>query len=251
MCSLCWRLVRQRCQYLSYKPTQTKKYLNPKSPSNMCSNERINHLPLLSLQRSQWCVFRFSSGSNLYQAAIILPITQYGSGSRGANLIRIHLDPDPKHWIEQLILWAVSTVLSPSRCRSTAWCLWAAATPTFTSTLAGPASGTTYSGTWNKKINKNNFLHSYSIEKQLRVAQIEENTKVPDKFRFQFFTEMQWYALDKYVYALRARSHLQLMICPTRTEIFEGSENTKLFENCTHEENKWAHIRTEQTSKRK
>ena len=76
--------------------------------------------------------------------------------------------------------------------------------------MAGPASGTTYSGTWNKKINKNNFLHSYSIEKQLRVAQIEENTKVPDKFRFQFFTEMQWYALDKYVYALRARSHLQL-----------------------------------------
>ena len=55
-----------------------------------------------------------------------------------------------------------------------------------------------------------NFLHSFSIEKQLRVAQIEENTKVPHKFRFPFFTEMQWYSLDKYVYALLGRSHLEL-----------------------------------------
>ena len=28
-----------------------------------------------------------------------------------------------------------------------------------------------------------NFLHSFSIEKQLRVAEIEEHTKVPHKFR--------------------------------------------------------------------
>ena len=28
-----------------------------------------------------------------------------------------------------------------------------------------------------------NFLHSFAIEKQLRVAQIEELTKVPTKFR--------------------------------------------------------------------
>jgi len=55
-----------------------------------------------------------------------------------------------------------------------------------------------------------NFLHSFSIEKQLRVAEIEELTKVPHKFRFPFFTELQWYALDKYVYALLARSHLQV-----------------------------------------
>ena len=37
-----------------------------------------------------------------------------------------------------------------------------------------------------------NFLHSYAIEKQIRVAQIEEITKVPQKFRFPFFTELQW-----------------------------------------------------------
>ena len=38
-----------------------------------------------------------------------------------------------------------------------------------------------------------NFLHSFAIEKQIRVAQIEEITKVPQKFRFPFFTELQWY----------------------------------------------------------
>ena len=54
-----------------------------------------------------------------------------------------------------------------------------------------------------------NFLHSFAIEKQLRVAQIEELTKVPNKFRFPFFTELQWYALDKYVWALLGRTHIK------------------------------------------
>ncbi len=55
-----------------------------------------------------------------------------------------------------------------------------------------------------------NFLHSFAIEKQIRVAQIEEMTKVPHKFRFPFFTELQWFALDKYVYHLMGKSHLSL-----------------------------------------
>ena len=55
-----------------------------------------------------------------------------------------------------------------------------------------------------------NFLHSFAIEKQIRVAQIEETTKVPQKFRFPFFTELQWYALDKYVFALLGRTNLEL-----------------------------------------
>ena len=55
-----------------------------------------------------------------------------------------------------------------------------------------------------------NFLHSFAIEKQIRVAQIEEITKVPQKFRFPFFTELQWFAMDKYVYHLLGRSHLDL-----------------------------------------
>ena len=55
-----------------------------------------------------------------------------------------------------------------------------------------------------------NFLHSFAIEKQLRVAEIEEMTKVPHKFRFPFFTELQWYALDKYIYALLGKSHIKV-----------------------------------------
>ena len=54
-----------------------------------------------------------------------------------------------------------------------------------------------------------NFLHSYAIEKQIRVAQIEETTKVPQKFRFPFFTELQWYALDKYAFALLGKTNME------------------------------------------
>ena len=42
------------------------------------------------------------------------------------------------------------------------------------------------------------------------MAQIEEITKVPQKFRYPFFTELQWFALDKYVYSLFGRTHLDL-----------------------------------------
>lgn len=38
-----------------------------------------------------------------------------------------------------------------------------------------------------------NFLHSYNIATQLRVYQIELNTKVPKKFRFPYFVTMCWY----------------------------------------------------------
>ena len=72
-----------------------------------------------------------------------------------------------------------------------------------------------------------NFLHSFAIEKQLRIAQIEELTKVPTKYRFAvefslflcdmlswcrfpFFTELLWYALDKYVWALMGKTHLKV-----------------------------------------
>lgn len=72
-----------------------------------------------------------------------------------------------------------------------------------------------------------NFLHSYGIDKQLKVAQVEDNTKVnhsclifcsscrkyawfqvPQKFRYPFFTEMLWYVLERYVYCLLGNSHL-------------------------------------------
>lgn len=54
-----------------------------------------------------------------------------------------------------------------------------------------------------------NFLHSFGIVKQLKIAQVEEVTKVPLKFRYPFFTEMLWYVLAKYVYTLLGRSHLE------------------------------------------
>ncbi|XP_052738822.1 jmjC domain-containing histone demethylation protein 1 isoform X2 [Bicyclus anynana] len=53
-----------------------------------------------------------------------------------------------------------------------------------------------------------NFLHQFGIEKQLKIAQVEDVTKVPQKFRYPFFTEMLWYVLDRYVSALLGRSHL-------------------------------------------
>ncbi|CAH0549530.1 unnamed protein product [Brassicogethes aeneus] len=53
-----------------------------------------------------------------------------------------------------------------------------------------------------------NFLHSYGIDKQLKIAQVEDNTKVPQKFRYPFFTEMLWYVLERYVFCLLGNSHL-------------------------------------------
>lgn len=53
-----------------------------------------------------------------------------------------------------------------------------------------------------------NFLHSYGIEKQLRIAQVEDTTHVPQKFRYPFFTEMLWYVLERYVHCLLGKSHI-------------------------------------------
>lgn len=54
-----------------------------------------------------------------------------------------------------------------------------------------------------------NFLHSFGIVKQLKTAQVEDTTKVPQKFRYPYFTEMLWYVLARYVFALLGRSHLE------------------------------------------
>ncbi|XP_031621168.1 jmjC domain-containing histone demethylation protein 1 [Contarinia nasturtii] len=54
-----------------------------------------------------------------------------------------------------------------------------------------------------------NFLHSFGILKQLKIAKVEDTTKVPQKFRYPFFTEMLWYVLSKYVHTLLGRSHLE------------------------------------------
>ncbi|CAE6433383.1 unnamed protein product [Rhizoctonia solani] len=53
-----------------------------------------------------------------------------------------------------------------------------------------------------------NFLHSYNIPTQLRIRDIEINTRVPKKFRFPFFTKICWYAADKYVRDLKAKEDI-------------------------------------------
>lgn len=64
-----------------------------------------------------------------------------------------------------------------------------------------------------------NFLHSFGIVKQLKTAQVEDATKVPQKFRYPFFTEMLWYVLTRYVYVLLGHSHLEGEESVDETEI--------------------------------
>ncbi|KAL1407772.1 JmjC domain-containing histone demethylation protein 1 [Vanrija albida] len=49
-----------------------------------------------------------------------------------------------------------------------------------------------------------NFVHSYDIPTQLRMRQIEIDTKVPQRFRFPFFEKLCWYVAEKHVSDLRA-----------------------------------------------
>lgn len=71
-----------------------------------------------------------------------------------------------------------------------------------------------------------NFLHSFGIVKQLKIAQVEEATKVPQKFRYPFFTEMLWHVLAKYVYTLLGHSHLEEE--PNRIEEIKGRPHIHL-----------------------
>ncbi|KAJ8683024.1 hypothetical protein QAD02_018816 [Eretmocerus hayati] len=73
-----------------------------------------------------------------------------------------------------------------------------------------------------------NFLHSFGIEKQLKVAQVEERTKVPHKFRYPFYTEMLWYVLERYVHVLLGRSHLDLPESQNQHIVPDNSKHTHL-----------------------
>lgn len=53
-----------------------------------------------------------------------------------------------------------------------------------------------------------NFLHSFAIERQLRIADIEDATHVPMKFRYPFYVEMLWYVLQRYVHCIVGKNHL-------------------------------------------
>lgn len=50
-----------------------------------------------------------------------------------------------------------------------------------------------------------NFVHSYDIATQLRLRQIEIDTKVPQRFRFPFFDKLCWHVAERYTSDLRQR----------------------------------------------
>lgn len=51
-----------------------------------------------------------------------------------------------------------------------------------------------------------NFVHSYCIETQLRLRDIEIETKVPQRFRFPYFDKLCWYVAERYTHELRQAS---------------------------------------------
>ncbi|KAF8163101.1 jumonji superfamily protein [Crassisporium funariophilum] len=55
-----------------------------------------------------------------------------------------------------------------------------------------------------------NFLHSYAVETQIRVRNIEIATQVPKKFRFPMFSRLCWYVGDKYLRDLKSASGASL-----------------------------------------
>jgi len=78
-----------------------------------------------------------------------------------------------------------------------------------------------------------NFLHSFAIENQLRIAQLEDSTRVPAKFRFPFYTEMLWYVLERYVYTLLGKDHLDFsqlqQVCSVNILSLFKTNNSRLF----------------------
>ncbi|XP_076345565.1 lysine-specific demethylase 2A-like isoform X1 [Tachypleus tridentatus] len=65
-----------------------------------------------------------------------------------------------------------------------------------------------------------NFLHSFAIERQLRIAEIEDATHVPVKFRYPFYTEMLWYVLQRYVHSIMGKNHL---VCDVDDELVNSN----------------------------
>lgn len=64
-----------------------------------------------------------------------------------------------------------------------------------------------------------NFLHNFGIEKQLRIAEVEDVTRVPVKFRYPFYTEILWYVVQRYVQCLLGKNYL---ICNEDGEILDA-----------------------------
>merc|ERR1711860_102405 len=70
-----------------------------------------------------------------------------------------------------------------------------------------------------------NFLHSFAMVQQLQVAIMEENLDIPERLRFPFFVELQWYALDRFVYCLTGKTFLDLPLEEKKRIRLEKGEN--------------------------
>ena len=79
-----------------------------------------------------------------------------------------------------------------------------------------------------------NYLLAFAIERQLKVAQLEETLKVPHKYRFPFFAEMMWYTLDKYCWALLGRHHLNFDEATLVRLLGTEEERRQFVENIGH-----------------
>ncbi|GFS58896.1 hypothetical protein TNIN_387941 [Trichonephila inaurata madagascariensis] len=69
-----------------------------------------------------------------------------------------------------------------------------------------------------------NFLHNFGIEKQLRIAEVEDLTHVPVKFRYPFYNEILWYVVQRYVHCLLGKNYL---ICNENGEFLDPADEPR------------------------
>ena len=79
-----------------------------------------------------------------------------------------------------------------------------------------------------------NFLNSFNISMQLRISHLEEKLKVPNRFRFPFFTDVLWYALERYVHTFTGKSYL--------TEEFIRANKLSLIDSKSDNSNSNVHL---------
>ncbi|GIY74899.1 hypothetical protein CEXT_811981 [Caerostris extrusa] len=68
-----------------------------------------------------------------------------------------------------------------------------------------------------------NFLHNFGIEKQLRIAEVEDLTHVPVKFRYPFYNEILWYVVQRFVHCLLGKNYL---ICNESGEFLDPTNGS-------------------------
>ncbi|GIY20311.1 hypothetical protein CDAR_206161 [Caerostris darwini] len=68
-----------------------------------------------------------------------------------------------------------------------------------------------------------NFLHNFGIEKQLRIAEVEDLTHVPVKFRYPFYNEILWYVVQRFVHCLLGKNYL---ICNESGEFLDPANGS-------------------------